>query len=449
MSLSTKSFSVFKRDIFLYITQMVTSVIVARKLGPEAMGILVILNMIPSYAESFGRMKFDIAAVYFLGKNKYKLGDVVFTLNILAALTSILIVAPILVEFEWFYNLLFSKSSMDVRILMFLILFQIPLNFLYMNYSYLLIHKEDIQSYNRMVIIRSLVSSVVSIALILIFGLTLIAVIATSILAFLIALLYGIFKLRHSDRKTHIINIPLIKDLFSYGSKLYVSGLIGYFQAYITNLIVVLYLLPAQVAYFSMARGFGQMMDKVPGALNTILFPRITKMESIDESAQLSAKAFRITLILLIFTGILAFLFIKPAVYVLYGATYVPLVTPFLIIIPGIILAGSASPLQQFFIGIGRVDLSVKLPLIPLIVQVLLSLALIPGYGVIGAAISFLIGLILFSIASVFVFLKITARSINNDLIIGRKDLAFVTGFFISEAKRIQRMFQRNDISKL
>ena len=65
MFLASKSTSILKRDVFLYAMKIFTSVIIARKLGPEMLGVFVILSLIPSYAESFGRLKFDIAAVYF------------------------------------------------------------------------------------------------------------------------------------------------------------------------------------------------------------------------------------------------------------------------------------------------------------------------------------------------------------------------------------------------
>ncbi len=74
MSIANKAFSILKRDIVLFFSQLITSVIIARKLGPEMVGTWVILSMIPTYAESFGRIKFDIAAVYFLGKKKYSIG---------------------------------------------------------------------------------------------------------------------------------------------------------------------------------------------------------------------------------------------------------------------------------------------------------------------------------------------------------------------------------------
>ena len=67
MSLANKSASYLTRDIFLFITNLITSIVIARNLGPEIMGIWIALNFIPAYVEMFGRTKIDISSIYFLG----------------------------------------------------------------------------------------------------------------------------------------------------------------------------------------------------------------------------------------------------------------------------------------------------------------------------------------------------------------------------------------------
>jgi len=75
LRISDRSLSLFSRDIFVYSTKIITGAIIARTLGPEGFGIWIILQMLPSYADAFGRLKFDIASVYFLGKKKHGLGN--------------------------------------------------------------------------------------------------------------------------------------------------------------------------------------------------------------------------------------------------------------------------------------------------------------------------------------------------------------------------------------
>ncbi len=437
MSLAAKSTSILKRDAFLYATKIFTSVIIARKLGPEMLGVFVILSLIPSYAESFGRLKFDIAAVYFLGKQKYRMGEVVLTLNMFALATSGLIVGAIFWQFDWIYGILFSKTKYDATVLTHFILLQIPLHFLWMNYIYLILHKEDVVTYNRMIIINALVSSLLSITLLLLFDLGLWAVAGSTVLGTLLSLIYGIIALGAIGPTGKLFNMLLIRDLFQYGSKLYAGGLIGHFQANITNLLTALYLVPAQVAFFSLARGFGQMMDRVPAALNTILFPQLTKTVDPDEAARIAARAFRLILVLLIAVAVIAMTLIHPAVHLMYGSAFLPLVVPFLILIPGIVLSGATTPFMQYFMSINRPDLGVTLPILPLAIQVALALLIIPMWGPEGAALSFTAGLVAFSLMSLWMFLRTSGCTLRSDLMVRREDLRYLWRFSTAEAGKI------------
>ena len=78
MSVSDKSLSLFNRDILVYLSKLITGALIARILGPLGFGIWIILQMIPSYSEAFGRLKFDVASVYFLGKKKHNVGETLF-----------------------------------------------------------------------------------------------------------------------------------------------------------------------------------------------------------------------------------------------------------------------------------------------------------------------------------------------------------------------------------
>jgi O-antigen/teichoic acid export membrane protein len=437
MSIAAKSTSILKRDAFLYAAKIFTSVIIARKLGPEVLGIYVILSLIPSYAESFGRMKFDIAAVYFLGKKKYSMGEIVLTLNLLALVSSGLIVGIILWQFDWIYNLLFSKIEYNATSLMYFILFQVPLHFLFMNYSYLIIHKEDVTTYNRMIFVQAMVSAVLPVALLLLSDMGLWAVAGSMVLGTFLSLLYGIINLGATEPAGKLVNMPLIRDLFQYGSKLYAGGLVGHFQAYITNLLTALYLAPAQVAFFSMARGFGQMIDRVPAALNTILFPRLTKITDLDEAARLTARAFRLIFVLMVVVGVITLVLIHPAVHLMYGSAFLPLVIPFMILIPGIILSGSTTPIMQYFMSIDRADLGVTLPILPLALQIGLALLLIPLWGPEGAAIAFSAALAAYSFISIWMFLRISKCTFFADLMVRPADISYLLKFTMTEAGKL------------
>jgi O-antigen/teichoic acid export membrane protein len=444
LSFSANSFSLLKRDIFLFGTNLITGVVVARKLGPAAMGLWIILQMIPTYAEVFGRMKFDIAAVYFLGRGKYKTGEVVFTLNLLACVASLAMIGIFLIGYDWFCGYLFGNATSDVKPFIYLMLLQIPLQFLYMNYSYLFIYREDVQRYNWMTVIKALFSSCVSIPLLVFFDLGLTAVAVPTVLATLLGLLYGISRFRSSGSSGMKINVSIIRDLFSYGSKLYLAGLIGSLNAYVTNLVVVFYLMPAQVAFFNMAQNKGILINKVPDAMNTILFPRVSKADDPAVSARLVARAFRVALLILLLLGLLAFVSIRPLVYILYGSDYLPMVIPFWILLPGLVLSGAAGVTNQYFTGIGRADLTAKILVFPLLIQVPVAILLIPPLGIAGAAISFLIALLCITALQIVVFIRISNCTLHGDLIIQKEDVLTVRAFIASQLDRFKTGTRRN-----
>lgn len=385
--------------------------------------------MIPSYAEAFGRMKFDIAAVYLLGKGKYQVGEVVYTINILAIASSIIIIIPIVWQIDWIYAKLFDVTGPDVKYLIYFVLPQIPLHFLYMNYSYLFIYREDVVTYNLMVVIQSLVSSLGAIILLLVFKLGLLSVIIASAVSILVSVVFGIVKFG-PVKSTSFINVKLIKEMFAYVYKLYIAGIVGHVNTYVTNLIVALYLVPAKVAYFSMAQGKGQLLSKVPAAINTILLPRISKMENGDKPEELAATAFRISLLILVIAALFAYILVKPLVLILYGSEYLPMVIPLWIILPGLVLSSAATTLSQYFQGTGRVDITAKISFFPMCIQIIMALLLIPKFGLVGASFAFLTAFATDALLQIFFFLKLSQLSFRRHLLIRRNDIKIV-GIFI------------------
>lgn len=444
MKLSEKAFSLLQRDILLYAVNIITGVIIARKLGPELRGLWAIIILIPSYAEAFGRVKVDIAAVYYLNKGKYKLDEMVFHLNMLAIITSSVIIAIILAKFEYLYHLLFGQTSMDIRNLIYVILILIPVQFLYMNYSYLLISSEDVKSYNIMVIINALTFSILSIITLVVFDMGLGVVIIVSIIAPLFGLIYGIYKISSITKMKPVINFYLIKDLIKYGFNLYVGGAINHLNAYITNLVVAVYLLPAQVAYFSIAKSNGEIINKLPNSLSTILLPRIAKLNAESDIARLASKSFRVILLMLLTIGGIGYLLIKPLVLFLYGSAYLPMVFPLYIILPGLVISSSTGILTQYFMAVNRSDVLPKTAIIPLCVQVVLAFILIPGYGIHGAAVAFLVASLSLAMMQTIYFLKLSPSTSIKDLIIRMEDVELLKVFIYSQITRIVLLFDRS-----
>lgn len=185
-------------------------------------------------------------------------------------------------------------------------------------------------------------------------------------------------------------------------------------------------------------------MNKIPNAVNTVLFPRISKSDSPDDSVKLTLKAFRVTLLMLIVSGFLLLILIKPLVFILYGREFFPMVLPFMIMLPGLISSGSTSIIYQYFGGIGRADILPKIALFPLAIQVTMAMILIPVWGLTGAAFAFSISLLISSLVILFVFTKISSIPMRDTFCIRKEDIKILADFVLSYIGKFKMVLLRS-----
>ncbi|MAD95616.1 MAG: hypothetical protein CML33_09015 [Rhodobacteraceae bacterium] len=238
--------------------------------------------------------------------------------------------------------------------------------------------------------------------------------VAGSLIGVLIAIFYAATTVPHHTGVSFKFNSKLFLEMGRYASNYYLNTVIGYFQQNITSLICALFLGPSQVAFYALGKSMCDVSTRmVPTAINTALFPHVTRLEDELESASLVARLFRITLLILTCTSVLLTIAITPLVNVLYGVNYLPIISPFLIIIPGVVLSQSATIFSQFFSGVGRPDLLPKASIFPLGLQIFLAIILIPEYGVGGAAVSFSASATCLFCFQVALFLRLSKVSID------------------------------------
>mgnify|MGYP006077246067 FL=1 len=435
MTITDKLFSIFTRDVVLFVTTLLTSVVIARYLGPEKMGIWTLLLLIPGYAEAFGRLQLDVSSVYFIGKGKVKLGEATFILHLVSVITVTVIGLIGFLNIDFLHNQIFKNVEMDVQELIYGVSFIIPLRFIYINYSYLLIAREKIKFYNKLVIIQALTTSVLSIGMIVLADFGILGALMGSIFGLLISIIYGITKVNSIDKIRPNFNTGLFVEMIKYSTHLYITGLIGFFQNNIATIIAALYVAPAQIAYFALGKSVSEISTKmVPAAVNTILFPRVSSSNDKRGSIDLVIRSFRMTLLIISTTTVILFYLIKPIVFTLYGDDYYPLIDIFVIIITSVVMVQSSSVFMSYLTGSGNVHLLPKLSILPLLLQIILSFFLVSDFGIIGIAISYAISSACLFIFQVIFFLKLTDTKIES-LFIRFEDFKTIKNFLVTKLK--------------
>ena len=108
---------------------------------------------------------------------------------------------------------------------------------------------------------------------------------------------YGIYKVHHHEKITWNFNPGLLKDMFNYSYKVYLSEGIGFLTIYLSNLLTAIFLSPISLAFFSMGKGKAEWLNRITNAVGTVLFPRVSIQNAKEEdSKHITVKSFRISI---------------------------------------------------------------------------------------------------------------------------------------------------------
>ncbi len=407
------AFAIMQREIFIYFLNIITGIIIARTLGPELLGVWVLLTLVSAYAEGFGRLKTDQSSVYIIGNGKVEPEKVLFSTTIFACVTSLSIVFILNFYFDSALNFLFRETSYDVVNEFFFLILLIPFEFLLINLSYFFIAMENVLIYNRLKVLQSLINFAVMVALILFLELGIWALIIARFASIFLPLVYAWLKLNTENwiKLRDRWDSSLTFAILQYATNFYFIGIIGTINRLTIKSIAALSLNTSQLAFYNQGEAGSRLMNVIPNSISIILYPKISKLDEEQLSVEIALTSFRVTLLLLSFVGLVLYLFANPLVIFAYGIDFIPTAHVLKIAIPGVIIGSTCLSLQPFFEGRGIANLIPKLQIGPVIFQIILSYYLILNMGLVGAAYSFSLGSALYGMAILIAFVKINKLS--------------------------------------
>jgi len=384
-SLRDGVFRLFRYNVLSFALRLVTSIVIARTMGPAVMGVWLLLSLLPTYAEGFVRLKVDIASVYVLARGEWELGEVSFAVAVVALLSSLPVAAALLLLEPTIIAWLFGAGAVD-PVWYRLVVLTIPIQFLALGYSYLILHLEDVSAYNIQNFLRTVLPSLAAAALILTTPLRLGALTGSMMLGATAALLYGAFVVHRRARPRRASKPGLYSQLWSFGRRMYLAGAIENLNQYLGSLLVGVHLQTRDLAFLRLGQDRLQVLDQVTASMNTLLFPRIAREQNADLQADLLARSTRVLMLVLGVAAVIGALLTPLLVRLLYGTDYLPMAWSIWLLLPGVVLLGVTSPVTQYLMGSGRPDLVWKLGLVPLVLQVAALVPAINAWGFRGAA---------------------------------------------------------------
>lgn len=411
------SITYFTQIIIIFVS-LITSILVARYLGPSGRGVFAVLSVLTALGIQMGNLGFPAATVYFLGKNEEKRQNI-FHISLVVGLVG----GSIISFFIFLMCLIFPDFLIKNVSFNLLVITIISFPFLLGTslFSNFLLGIKKYIPYNLFSIISKFVSLLKVILILVILGLGLIEfVIGTTIAALIVFLFYLIYIYR-LDRYDLPRNIDksLFNEMWKYGRKSYLASTLGFLIIRSDILAINYFLGSIPTGIYSISVALIDYIYLLPGVIGTILFTKVSS----GSTHKFTQEVFRYTFLIMIGICSIAALMAGPVINIMYGQEFHESVLPFIILLPGIIFLGIDTILMQDLAGRGLPKIVYTSPFIALALNVSLNIIIIPMWGINGAAMSSTLSYFLMLVLMLRHCTKLTESSISNYILIRGEDI--------------------------
>ncbi|WP_396636217.1 lipopolysaccharide biosynthesis protein [Maribacter sp. R77961] len=386
-------------------------IILANILSPYEFGIIGILTIIIAISQSLIDSGFSTALIRKLdcSQNDY---STVFFFNITVAVVIYILLFVFAERIAVFFEI------KELKLLTRVLGLGVVINAFSLIQKTILTKEINFKQQAKVSIFSSVISGVVAIYMAY-SGYGVWSLVALTLLRFVLsALLFWIWS---KWRPSFIFNIKSFTELFSFGSKLLVSGLIDTIYQNIYLLIIGKYFSPVQLGYFTRAIQFQELPSKnLQGIISRVSYPVLATMQNDEAKLKKSYQQLIKSTMLVTFTLMFGMIVVaKSMILVLIGEEWLPVV-PFLQLL---CLSGMFYPLQSLNLNIlnikGRSDLYLKLEIIKKTMAVPVII-----FGILYGIEVMIIGMIISSFVSYYINSYWSGKMINYSFLEQIKDLA-------------------------
>ncbi|NIQ01741.1 MAG: oligosaccharide flippase family protein [Nitrospinaceae bacterium] len=381
--LTQKVAETFSTRIFLIFASLITSILVARSLGPEGRGLYALALTIGMIGVQFSNLGLHSSNTFYIAREPglmpALLGNSLAVSFVVGGICS-------LVGAVLFY--LFPEAAPVQGDLLFLALAWIPFGLAFLLTQNLLIGIQEMRSFNKIEIANK--SAAIILILILIgAGKSSAETLFSCGLAAMILSLFLVIKSlrRHLARSPHI-SMETFKNNLPYGIKSYLGSFIAFLLLRIDLLMVDHLMGKRETGLYDIAINLGEMVYLFPLVVSTVLFPKLSALKDVREKWQLSKNVGKGLLIVMVGLCALAAAVAHPAVHILYGKAFLGCIPVFIILVLSKFVMSVNSIYSNFVASIHVPWSLIPFGLLVLGVNVALNWILILKMGILGAALA-------------------------------------------------------------
>lgn len=383
--ISKNSVITFLSQLLIFVLGLAISIILARSLGPTSRGIYALIVLVPKLMFKFGSLGIEAANIYFTGSKRYEIKDIVSN----SLLCSVLFGFGLILLFFGISHLdIFKDFLNDNQINSFylwIVVLTVPFYLLFIFFRNILLGNEKIITFNKINIFKNIFQLIAVIVFLVILKHGVFGAVFSYVLTIIGVTLLVYLLIRKISNINLSFNRRLFKDAAKYGVKAYIANATQFLNYRLDIFLVAVFLAPAAIGYYSIAVAVAEQLWMIPGAIATVLFPRVSSIKETEANDLTSRFARHTFLIMFVISIIMAFL-AKPLILLFFGADYLSSIVPLLILLPGIIALGVSKTLTADLAGRGKPQFAAYSSFASLSINVPLNLYLIPKWGLSGPA---------------------------------------------------------------
>lgn len=238
-----------------------------------------------------------------------------------------------------------------------------------------------------------------------------------------IATLWIAFKL---TRKRHAwkwaVHAQTWKGMLRYGSWLSISNAVNIVN-YRIDFWFVASLWPTHASEYAIAVTASEVLLQVSGSISIVVFRRMTSGTRAD-AIRITQLSVRHTLISSLIATIPMYLLFPSLIHIAYGSRYGGAVTPFLILLPGLVVKAAGNVLIQYATNqLGRPQIAIWMNGMCAAINAIGCLVLVPTMQITGAAVASTVSYLCAFIVYTIWFSKINKIRAAELLVIRRSDI--------------------------
>ena len=360
---------------------LVTTVVVARLLGPEGRGVYGVAVATGALGAQFGNLGLHTANVYLVARDPNSLTSL--AANSLAVSFGFggFLAALLACVFLRYPNLISLRGAV-----LWLALGWIPFGLAYLLMQNLLLGVHDVRGYNLLEVINKVLPLTLIVGLAVVGHTSVAGFFAAGVVALATCCFWMWRRLRAGFTRALSVSIPLFRGGLRYATKAYLAAFFA-FLVLRADLFMVEHMLGAkQAGFYSIASSMADYVSVLAAIVGTILFPKLSAMTEIEAKLRLTYRAVWGTVGLLLPILAVSSLLAKPAVHFLFGPAFLPTSMAFVLLMPGMLFLGMNTVAVQFLNSIGYPKSVVIVWGLCAVFNIGLNLWVIPHYGITGAS---------------------------------------------------------------